>query len=349
MAESTAKIAFLAPLTGPESVVGVPMMQAVSLAVEQANARADLPFQLELVALDDEAEPAKARKLAETVVADNAFVGVVGHKNSGPSAAAGEIYATGGVAQVTPSSTNSDLAQRGWQTFFRVCADNDRQATAAARYALETLEVRRVAVVHDGTDYGRPLAESFVSTIAQAGRQVVLVEPVQLGQRDFDDTVGRLKNAECDLVYFGLTEIESSYLTRDLRQAGVNSYLFGADGGRQSPFPQLTGEFADGVYETYAGVDPEASPAGAAFLRAYQDRYKACPIFGPEAYDAGCILVEALRRAGLAKRSAILTEVRNLQGFNGATGPISFRANGNRKDAKVTIWRVIDGKMTRLS
>lgn len=348
MTESTAKIAFLAPLTGPESVVGVPMMQAVSLAIEQANAGTDLPFRLELVALDDEARPAKAQKLAETVVEDGAFVGVVGHKNSGPSAAAGEIYATGGVAQVTPSSTNSDLAQRGWPTFFRVCADNDRQATVAASYALETLEVRRVAAVHDGTDYGRPLAETFVHTIAQAGQQVVFVEPVQLGQRDFDDTVRRLKDAECDLIYFGLTEIESSFLTRDLRRAGVNSHLFGADGGRQSPFPQLTGELAEGVYETYAGVDPEASPAGEAFLRAYESRYTACPIFGPEAYDAGCILIEALKRAGMAERSATLAEVRNLQGFNGATGPISFQANGNRQKAEVTIWQVIEGQMTRL-
>jgi branched-chain amino acid transport system substrate-binding protein len=253
------------------------------------------------------------------------------------------------VAQVTPSSTNSDLATRGWSTFFRVCADNDRQATVAAGYALESLQVKRVAAVHDGTDYGRPLAESFVSAIEKSGRQVVLVEPIQLGQRDFGETVQRLKDAECDLIYFGLTEIESSFLTRDLRQAGVRSHLFGADGGQQSPFPQLSGDMAEGVYETYAGVDPQASPAGRAFLRAYEDRYTACPIFGPEAYDAGCILIEALRRAGMLDRSAVLAEVRNLQGFDGATGPISFKFNGNREDAKVTIWRVIDGKMTRLS
>jgi branched-chain amino acid transport system substrate-binding protein len=348
MAQSKAQIAFLAPLTGPESVVGIPMMQAVSLAIEQANARGDLPFLLELVAMDDKARPDKARKLAESVVADSAIVGVVGHKNSGPSAAAGGVYAAGGVAQVTPSSTNSDLANRGWQTFFRVCADNERQATTAANYALNTLQVQRVATVHDGTDYGRPLAESFIHAIEQAGQQVVLVEPIQLGQRDFDETVRRLKKADCDLVYFGLTEIESAYLTRDLRRAGVNSHLFGADGGRQSPFPGLTGNLAEGVYETYAGIDPAASDAGRSFLGAYEARYGTCPIFGPEAYDAGCILIEALRRAGVAERSAILAEVRNLQGFTGATGPISFQTNGNRQDSEVTIWQVIEGKMTRL-
>ena len=304
---------------------------------------------MQLVALDDQANPTRARELAGMLVQDHAVVGVVGHKNSGPSAAAGEIYAGDGVAQVTPSSTNTDLAQRGWPTFFRVCADNDRQATVAAAYALETLKVRRVAAVHDGTDYGHPLAEAFVSAIAQAGQQVVSVHPVQLGQRDFRDTVRRLGEAACDLIYFGLTEIESSYLTRELRTAGVRSHLFGADGGRQSPFPQLTGELAEGVYETYAGVDPQATAAGQAFLQAYEDRYTDCPIFGPEAYDAACILIEALRRAGVADRGEVLSEIRSVQGFSGATGPVSFQPNGNRRDAQVTIWQVIDGQMTLLS
>ena len=349
MSECTAKIAFLAPLTGPEAEVGVPMMHAVALAVEEASEGTGLPFQVELLAMDDEADPNTARSLAETVVKDGDVVGVVGHKNSGPSAAGGAVYAAGGLAQVTPCSTNSDLAHRGWQTFFRVCADNDRQATAAASYALDTLGVHRVATVHDNTEYGRPLAETFVSTIRDAGQEVVLVEPIRLGQRVFDDTVGRLDEAACDLVYFGLTEFESAFLTRALREAGVGVHLFGADGGPLSPFPRLAGEAAEGCYETYAGVDPATSAQAQGFVRKYEDRYGPCPIFGPEVYDAARIVVEALRRAGKPDRRAVLAEIRALEGFVGATGKISFEPNGNRKDAGVTIWQVLDGQMTLLS
>jgi branched-chain amino acid transport system substrate-binding protein len=349
MAKRSAKIAFLAPLTGPEAVVGVPMMQAVALAIEEANERAGLPFLVELLALDDEANPTTAQNLAKTLVENRAVVGVVGHKNSGPSAAAGPVYAAGGVPQITQSSTNSDLAHRGWQTFFRVCADNDRQGKAAARYALDTLKVRRVAAVHDNTDYGRPLAETFVSTVGQAGQEVVLVEAIELGQRVFGDTVARLNEAACDLVFFGLTEIESSFLARELRAAAVEAHLFGADGGRLSPFPQLAGEAANGCYETYAGVDPATSTPAQEFVRAYEKRYGGCPIFGPEAYDAACILIEALRRSGVPDRAALLAEIRAMEGFDGATGKISFEPNGNRRDASVTIWQVIDGEMTLLS
>ena len=244
-----AKIAFVAPLTGPEAVVGVPMMKTVRLAVEAFRQDASLPFELQLVGFNDEADPGKARTVAERLAADESVLGVVGHKNSGPCAAAGPIYASAGLAQLTPSATNTRLAQQGWPTFFRLCADNERQARAAARFALAELQVTRVATVHDNTDYGRPLAETFISAVEDGGAEVVLVEEVALGQRDFRGTVEALAGAEADLIYFGLTEIESSYLVRTLHDVGVSSLCFGADGGPTSPFPDLAGEVAEGVYE----------------------------------------------------------------------------------------------------
>jgi branched-chain amino acid transport system substrate-binding protein len=340
-----AKIAFLAPLTGPESVVGVPMMQIVALAVEQANQRGQLPFSVELLALDDGADPARARVLAGELVADGDVLGVVGHKNSGPSAAAGATYAAGGLVQITPSSTNSDLARQGWQTFFRVCADNDRQAAAAAAFALDILHARRVAVVHDGTGYGQPLAEAFRAAMQQGGAEISLVEPIRLGQRQFDEPVRRLAAASGDLIYMGLTEIESSYLVRALRAAGVGAHFFGADGGRQSPFPQMAGDAAEGVHETYAGADAQATEQGREFLAAYERRYGDCPIFGAEVYDAACLLLDAVCRAGTPHRSAVVAAVHDSKGYYGVTGSIWFEPDGNRKDAQVTIWQVQNGKM----
>lgn len=343
------KLAFIAPLTGDEAVVGVPMMRAAALAVDEANSTADPPFRVELMAVNDEARPARARELAQTLVDDPTVFGVVGHKNSGPSFAAGAIYAAGDLPQISPSSTNSDLARQGWNTFFRVCADNDRQATVAARYALDSLGTRRVASVHDQTDYGRPLAETFVSVSRDGGAEIVLVEAIRLGQKSFDSTVQQLAAAQPDLIYFGLTEIESSILVGSLRGAGVTTRCFGADGGRQSPFPQLAGVAAEGVYETYAGVDPKTSVRAKTFVNTYESRHGRCPIFGLEAYDAACILLEALRRAGTPDRQAVLAQVRSPAGFEGVTGRISFERNGNRQHADVTIWRVIDGEMTLLA
>lgn len=339
------KIAFVAPLTGPEAVVGLPMKETVALALRGARAEGRCPEEVELIALDDQADPARARSLAARLIEDETVVGVVGHKNSGPSAAAGPLYASAGLAQITPSATNSELARQEWGTFFRMCADNDCQAAAAAQFAAEELGVHTVCAVHDGTGYGRPLAETFLGAVTGYGVDVALVEEVRLGQRDFQETTLALLKADADLVYFGLTEIESSFLVQALRKVGVRSLCLGADGGRQSPFPQLTGDAAEGVYETYAGVDPQSTERGRSLLEACQGAYGECPIFGAEAYDAAYVLLEALRRAAVPNRSSVLQAIREMEDLEGVTGPISFTSSGNRRRAAVTIWQVRDGEM----
>jgi branched-chain amino acid transport system substrate-binding protein len=347
MGEDGIQLAFVAPLTGDESIVGVPMMHIVELAVESASA--NFPFSIQLLALDDRARPDVARELARSLVEDHTVVGVVGHKNSGPSYAAAPLYAAAGLAQITPSSTNSDLARQGWSTFFRVCADNDRQAVAAASYALQGLGARRVTVVHDGTAYGWPLAERFVTSIEERGGQVVLVESVELGQKRFAETARRLGDAHADLIYFGLTEIESSLLINELRAAGIMIDCLGADGGRQSPFPRLAGVAGEGCYETYAGVDAASQPRGRAFLDAFEARFGPCPIFGPEVFDAASLLLAALRQAVEPTRQAVLEQLSQITPLEGVTGPVSFEPNGNRRDAAVSIWRVRHGAMEFVS
>ena len=87
-----ARIGFAAPLTGDQAIVGVPMRQCAELAVEEINARESAPFRWKLVAEDDRADPRVAVDVARRFVDDPAVIGVVGHKNSGPSEAAAPIY-----------------------------------------------------------------------------------------------------------------------------------------------------------------------------------------------------------------------------------------------------------------
>ncbi|MBI1881834.1 MAG: ABC transporter substrate-binding protein, partial [Chloroflexi bacterium] len=147
MAEkSVIKIGFAAPFSGDQAIVGVPMRQCAELAVQQANERGDLPFDLALRAEDDRADPGQATAVAHRFVTDPVVVGVVGHKNSGPSAAAAPIYHAAGLVQITPSSTNPQLSRQGFYTFFRLCAHDAVQGQVAAQYAVRVLDARRVAV-----------------------------------------------------------------------------------------------------------------------------------------------------------------------------------------------------------
>ena len=342
------KIGFAAPFSGDQAIVGVPMRQCAELAVKQVNERGDLPFELVIQAEDDLADPSQAEVVARGFVADPAVVGVVGHKNSGPSAAAAPIYHAAGLTQISPSSTNPQLSQQGYQTFFRMCAHDAVQGRVAAEYAVRVLGARRVAVLHDRTDYGQPLAEVVQATVRHEGAEVVLFAGISEGQTDFSETMAHIRALAPDLIYFALTEIESAILARQLRAAGVGALLFGTDGSRESQFLPLAGEAAEGVYQTYAGVDPESAPAAHNFVQEFQAQYAPVPVYGVEVYDATNLLITALAQVGASDRQRVREAVAAMRDFAGVTGPIQFDSHGDRRDPQVSLWRVEQGQMRLL-
>jgi branched-chain amino acid transport system substrate-binding protein len=286
--------------------------------------------------------------VAHRFVTDPAVFGVVGHKNSGPSAVGAPIYYAARLVQIAPSSTNPGLSQQGYRTFFRLCAHDAVQGQVAAQYAVRVLGARRVAVIHDQTSYGQPLAEVVQAAVQQERAEVVLFEGISEGQTDFSPTVASIRQLSPDLVYFALTEIESSILARQLRAAGVESLLFGTDGSRESQFLPLAGAAAEGVFQTYAGVDPESAPASGNFVQEFQARYGPAPVYGLEVYDATNLLIAAVAQTGQADRARILATVAAMRNFVGVTGPIQFDAHGDRRDPQVSLWRVEQGRMRLL-
>jgi branched-chain amino acid transport system substrate-binding protein len=337
------KIGYAAPLSGDQAIVGIPMSQCAELAVARANEEPDSPFTLALEKVDDGADPARARQVARRFIEDPEVIGVVGHKNSGPSLAASPLYAEAGLVQITPSSTNTRLSQQGYRTFFRLCAHDAIQGQVAARYAVRVLGARRVAVVHDRTDYGRPLADTVQQTVQEEGADVVLFEGITEGAQDLSDTVERLQQCAPQLIYFALTEIESSILARQLSAAGVEVDRFGTDGSKESQFVPLAGPAAEGTYQTYAGVDPASTPSARAFVQQFTERYGPVPVYGTEVYDATNLLIRALTQAGTPTRQAVARALQEMGEVQGASGPISFDVNGDRRDPQVSIWRVENG------
>src|SRR5256885_112076 len=141
------------------------MLRVVEMAVADVRSRG---IDLEIHPVDDKEDEAVAREVATKLAADPRVIAVVGHKNSGPSKAAAPVYAEAGLAQVTQCATDNSLSRSGWRTFFRLCADNERQAAVAAEHIHASLPNARVLAVHDGTDYGRPLVEAFARRVLVA-------------------------------------------------------------------------------------------------------------------------------------------------------------------------------------
>jgi branched-chain amino acid transport system substrate-binding protein len=332
-------IGYAAPLTGPQAIVGVPMLRVVEMAAADLSRDG---VALEVVAVDDEADDATAAGVARELVDNPAVIAVVGHKNSGPSGAAAPVYAATGLAQLSQCATDNSLTRSGWSTFFRLCADNERQASAAAGFAVTNLKAHSIVAVHDGTAYGQPLVEAFTRTLPSA-----LVLEISVGQEDFSAIIARVRAAKADLVYIGATEIEGSKLMIALRAGGSTARVMTSEGGPQNPLAGLAGDAAEGSIHTYAGTDPTSTDAAQRLIERCEREIGGAPSFAVESYEAVMVIADAVGRGAVARsevRDAIAAT--DLEGFDGR---IRFNPSGEREDAPLSLWMVRGGRMLSLS
>src|SRR5260221_8257738 len=208
------------------------MLRTFEMAVADARGRG---LDVEVRAVDDRENEHVAARVAAELAADPSVIAVIGDKSSGPSGAAGPVYAVAGLSQVTQCAADNALSRAGWPTFFRLCADNERQASVAAEFAFKRDPSARVVAVHDGTDYGRPLVEAFAARLQALSGRAVAVLAMHVGQEDFTEIVESIKGAAPAIVDFGATEIESSQLTKALHSAGVKAFRISAEGGPATP------------------------------------------------------------------------------------------------------------------
>jgi branched-chain amino acid transport system substrate-binding protein len=327
-----------------EQIHGQHIAQAVALAVEQANSRDDFPFVVELVVGDDKAQPEAAVAVAQRFCADQQILGVVGTMNSHTSLAAAPFYHQVNLAQISPAASNPGLTRHGYRTFLRVVPHDLYQGQEAANYAVQILGARHIAIIHDNTSFGEPLAQVFNETCQALGTPPLLYGSIQRGQTDFRELAAQIAAATPDLIFFGVIEAEGRHLAAQLRQAGVHAIFFGTDGLKPSLYLATPDYDVEGPYHTSASTDVRVKPAAAAFAQAYLARYGMLySIYTAEAYDAANILIAACARAPKLERAAILAEVVHTRDFPGASGPISFDEYGDRLNPEISIYRVTAG------
>jgi branched-chain amino acid transport system substrate-binding protein len=320
------------------------MLRTVELAAGDARKRG---VDIEVKPVDDREDEAVAVTVAREVVGDPSVIAVIGHKNSGPSKAAAPVYAEAGMTQVTQCSTDNSLSRSGWRTFFRMCADNERQAKVAAVFAHGRRPGSKTFAVHDSTDYGRPLVAAFARTLEELSGEPVRILAMHIGQEDFSEIVEEIRAGGAEVVGLGATEIESSKLMKAMHAGRLHPLVISSEGGPHNPIVRLAGEAGEGSVHLYAGSDPRSTPTALHLVKRCREEFGETPSYVVECYDAVSVIGAALQ-AGAANRAELRDAVAATD-LEGVAGRIRFDANGDRIDAPVSLWTVRGGKMVPLS
>ncbi|TAH42463.1 MAG: branched-chain amino acid ABC transporter substrate-binding protein [Betaproteobacteria bacterium] len=347
-AQTVVKIGHAGPLTGPVAHFGKDGENGARLALEEINAKnpkiGGQAVKFELVGEDDQSDPRTATTVAQRLT-DLGVKGVVGHVTSGAAIPASRIYEQAGIPVITESATSPKLTQQGFKTTYRVIANDLQQGEAMAQYAVNTLKLKKVAIIDDRTAYGQGLADAFAESLKKAGGELVGREFTTDKATDFTAILTKIKAKAPEAVFYGGMDSQGAPLLRQLRQLGIGATYLGGDGSCTSEMIKLAaGAIDDKVLCTQAGIPPAKMPGGTDFLARFKARFKSdVLLYAPYSYDAATALVEAMKLADSTDPAKYLPALQKVS-FRGVTGNIAFDAKGDIKEGGVTMYHFANGK-----
>lgn len=344
----TIKLGVAGPHSGDLAPYGIPSMRAAQLVVKQINEQGGvLGKQVELLIQDDQCNPNIATNVATRLVTDGAHV-VLGHICSGATRAALGIYREAKIPVMSPSATNPPLTQSGeYPNFFRTIASDDMQAKLAVDYAVKTLGVKKVAVLHDRGDYGRGFAEFAKLNLDEQGIEVVMFEGITPGAMDYSSIIQRVRREGADSLIFGGYHPEASKLVTQMERRRVDAVFISDDGVKDDSFLNVAGSAAEGAYMT-GPKDLSALPQNIAAVEAFRSAYGAEPgAFFQEGYAATLALLNAIQKAGSTDYDAVVNALRT-EYVETPVGLIKFDAKGDAEGVGFSMFKVESGKFVEM-
>jgi len=327
-ANTTLKIAYQGPLTGPEAQTGTDGIRGVKLALKIYNASKP-KVKVEVYEGDDQGDDALGKTVGAGIAADPAVVGAL-TAYSGPTIAALPSYKAAGLVIVSPSATRVGLTDPtstsyGSPVFHRIVSNDALQGPALARAATTGVKNPTVFMVSDQTSYSEGL---FDSVKAALGTALEASDKAAKGTTDFSATISKVRASKANIVIYTGYYADGAKFLKQLRDKNYKGVFAAGDGVLNSEFPKLAGKRqSEGARLTAPIVPLEvASPKLAAD---FKKEFGANPgVYTTEAFTATNMILEAIK-AGKTTRADILAYIKTIKHKNVAGVTISFNQFGD--------------------
>jgi branched-chain amino acid transport system substrate-binding protein len=348
-------------LTGADADTAVRIKDGFMMAIDEANAKGGPGgYHIKVLLLDDgtatagQYDPAQGATNARKMVADPNCVAALGPMSSTPGKSMSPIFSQGGLATITPTSTNPDITNPkfagvyrpdGKAIYFRTVTTDAYQGPNLANYFADVLKVKSVYGLDDSGAYGIGIATAFEQQAAKKGMTVMGHDRLDPKASDYTTVLTKIKGLNPQLIYYGgdaqagvkLAKQSYDIMPKMLKAGGDGMYgpsiLAGAG------FPA-----ANGWYATVASPHMIQESTLQPWVKRFADKFKLQPSdYSITAYDAALVAIDAIERVAKSGKPVTRAAVRDaIQASKTKTlqGVVSFDANGDLTNHIVSVFQV---------
>jgi branched-chain amino acid transport system substrate-binding protein len=354
---TTIKVGALYPLSGELSKIGEDVRNGLTLAIEDVNAAGGIKSlggaKIELVFGDSQGKPDIGISEVERLIQQEGVVMVVGCYNSSVTLPASQAAQRLQTPFLDDTAISDEITDRGYEWVFRIVGKaswyaRDQVAFVQDLKNLAGYEVKKVALLHENTDFGESTAEGQKKYLAEAKIEIVAEVTYPSNAADLSTEVAKVQASNPDAV-LTVTYLNDGVLIAQAREKlGMTNIPFiDSAGGTIDPdFIKRLGQTAEGMFSLveFSKYAKGSDKANQHFL----DRWGADMTGNSvNAYNAGVVVADALERAASTDKAKIrqALSTTSLSGDVVITPShkIEFGPDGQNKYAQLYVGQVLNG------
>ena len=358
------QIRSLNTITGDVAYLGIPNQRGVELAV--ADFGPVHGFDVDLgTRYDDLCSSDGAQAAAQTIVADEDVVGVIGPTCSTAAVAAAPLITAAGMVLIAPSNTSptltSDLAGNPGLNhsvgYYRTSNNGLFVGEAMARFVHEELAVASAAAIHDGDPYSRSIAQAFADNFESLGGTITGFSAINKEDTDMVPVLTEIAAGGPAALFFPIFQPAADFLTEQApRVSGLEETVLLTDAALLNDgfmsLPQSAGVYFSGPDLRFGATSNQRTgKTPDSLLDAYAETYGEPPSapYWAHAYDAATLLLEAIEAASKVEDGALVVDragvrqyLNAVSGYRGIIGTINCDSFGDCGSQKTTVIHHLD-------
>ena len=340
-------------LTGGVSNFAQSAYKGVKLAFKEINDKGGIDGKkINLIVADNKSEASEATNATTKLISQDKVVTIIGPIVSGSVLASAQVATDNKIPMLTPTGTNEDITYKDGKVreyLFRACFIDPFQGEIMAKFAMNSLKVKNVAILKDSSsDYAKKLGEVFREVVEKNGGKVVAEEAYLQKDTDFKSTLTKIKATNPEVIFIPGYYQEVGLIVKQARELGIEVPLLGSDGWDSPKTVELAG--AQALNNTYfcnhysvEDSDPNIQKFVSSFKKEYNNETP--DAFAALGYDAGMMFADAVARAKSTDPQKIKDALATIKDLQVATGKLTLDERHNPIKGAVII-EMKDGKQT---
>ena len=335
--------------SGTAAAYGEAELKGFKLAISEINAKGGLNGKkIKLESMDDKGDATEASNAFNKLAGDNSVLAVLGPTISSTTAAVAPLADQSKLPAIAPAATSDSIATGGY--LFRTCFKDSYQGEIAAKFAAETLKVKKVAVLYGtGDPYSSGVGKAFAAAAKKNGLDVVDEEnSSSADDTEYSSQLQKIQASGAEFLYAPYYySVAGPYIIPQARSLGYKGYVMGPDGYDGLKLTGDKSQYDKVLYTTHYSPDDTSNSKVQDFIKSYKkaNNNQEPNTFTALAYDSVYMFKQAYEKAG---KNATREQVRNAisgMSFSGVTGKFTLDKKGS-PNKSVIVLELKDGKPT---